>query len=359
MNHILQIQKKLIEHDLDAILLTDEKNQRYAAGFPFTDGYVLVSRKAAWLITDSRYIEAAENAAASVAKILLYDNRNPKVRLLKSVLAEAGISVLAAEDRKLCHADYQALERLLCLTLQPAGDLMSELRASKDEDELHIMITAQRISEKALEDTLQIIRPGMTEKEVAAELVYCMLKYGSEGNSFDPIVVTGKNTSLPHGVPGDAVLQPGDFVTMDFGSLKDGYCSDMTRTVAVCSATDEMKNVYDTVLRAQLAGIAAARSGILGKEIDQASRKVINDAGFGEYFGHGFGHCLGLDIHEPPFANPRGDVLMPENSVSSAEPGIYLPGRFGVRIEDVMILRPQGSEVITLAPKTELILVGN
>ena len=133
----------------------------------------------------------------------------------------------------------------------------------------------------------------------------------------------------------------------------------MTRTVAVCSATDEMKNVYDTVLRAQLAGIAAARSGILGKEIDQASRKVINDAGFGEYFGHGFGHCLGLDIHEPPFANPRGDVLMPENSVSSAEPGIYLPGRFGVRIEDVMILRPQGSEVITLAPKKELILVGN
>ena len=359
MNHILQIQKKLIERDLDAILLTDEKNQRYAAGFPFTDGYVLVSRKAAWLITDSRYIEAAENAAASVAKILLYDNRNPKVRLLKSVLAEAGISVLAAEDRKLCHADYQALERLLGLTLQPAGDLMSELRASKDEDELHSMIAAQRISEKALEDTLQIIRPGMTEKEVAAELVYRMLKYGSEGNSFDPIVVTGKNTSLPHGVPGDAVLQPGDFVTMDFGSLKDGYCSDMTRTVAVCSATDEMKNVYDTVLRAQLAGIAAARSGILGKEIDQASRKVINDAGFGEYFGHGFGHCLGLDIHEPPFANPRGDVLMPENSVSSAEPGIYLPGRFGVRIEDVMILRPQGSEVITLAPKKELILVGN
>lgn len=359
MNHILQIQKKLIEHDLDAILLTDEKNQRYAAGFPFTDGYVLVSRKAAWLITDSRYIEAAENAAASVAKILLYDNRNPKVRLLKSVLAEAGISVLAAEDRKLCHADYQTLERLLGLTLQPAGDLMSELRASKDEDELHSMIAAQRISEKALEDTLQIIRPGMTEKEVAAELVYCMLKYGSEGNSFDPIVVTGKNTSLPHGVPGDAVLQPGDFVTMDFGSLKDGYCSDMTRTVAVCSATDEMKNVYDTVLRAQLAGIAAARSGILGKEIDHASRKVINDAGFGEYFGHGFGHCLGLDIHEPPFANPRGDVLMPENSVSSAEPGIYLPGRFGVRIEDVMILRPQGSEVITLAPKKELILVGN
>ena len=223
---------------------------------------------------------------------------------------------------------------------------------------LRSMVAAQRISEKALEETLHVIRPGMTEKEVAAELVYRMLKYGSEGNSFDPIVVTGRNTSLPHGVPGDTVLQPGDFLTMDFGSLKNGYCSDMTRTVAVCDATDEMKQVYDTVLRAQLAGIAAGKSGIPGKEIDGAARKVIVDAGFGPYFGHGFGHSLGLDIHEPPFANPRGEVLMPENCVVSAEPGIYIPGKFGVRIEDVMVLHPEGSEVITLAPKTELILVG-
>ncbi|MBQ9662406.1 MAG: aminopeptidase P family protein [Oscillospiraceae bacterium] len=359
MNHILQIQKKLIEHDLDAILLSDEKNQRYAAGFPFTDGYVLVSREKAWLITDSRYIEAAEKAAGGVAQILMYDNRKPKIRLLKTVLAEAGITALAAEDKKLCHADYMALEKLLGFTLQPAGDLMAELRASKDEEELRSMITAQRISEKALEETLQIIRPGMTEKEVAAELVYRMLKHGSEGNSFDPIVVTGKNTSLPHGVPGDTVLQPGDFLTMDFGSLKDGYCSDMTRTVAVCSATDEMKQVYATVLEAQLAGIAAGRSGIPGKEIDAAARKVITEAGFGEYFGHGFGHSLGLDIHEAPFANPRGEAIMPENCVCSAEPGIYLPGKFGVRIEDVMVLRPEGSEVITLAPKQELLIVGN
>ena len=198
----------------------------------------------------------------------------------------------------------------------------------------------------------------MTEKEVAAELVYRMLRNGSEGNSFDPIVVTGKNTSKPHGVPGDTVLQPGDFITMDFGSLQNGYCSDMTRTVALCKATDEMKQVYDIVLKAQLAGIAAGRAGIPGSEIDHAARSIIAEAGFGEYFGHGFGHCLGLDIHEPPFANPRGKAVMPENSVCSAEPGIYIPGRFGVRIEDVMILRAGGSEVITRAPKTELLIVG-
>ena len=358
MNHIVQIQKKLTERGLCAILLTDEKNQRYAAGFPFTDGFVLVSREKAWLITDSRYIEAAEAAAGGCAEVLLYDNAHPKMRMLRQILAREQLSSLAAEDRKLSHAEYTNLERLLGMSLQPAGALMEELRASKDEEELRSMVAAQRISEKALEETLQVIRPGMTEKEVAAELVYRMLQFGSEGNSFDPIVVTGKNTSKPHGVPGDTVLQPGDFITMDFGSLQNGYCSDMTRTVALCKATDEMKQVYDTVLKAQLAGIAAGRAGIPGCEIDSAARSVITEAGFGEYFGHGFGHCLGLDIHEPPFANPRGQAVMPENSVCSAEPGIYIPGRFGVRIEDVMILRSGGSEVITRAPKTELLIVG-
>ena len=176
MNHIVQIQNKLISNDLGAILLTDEKNQRYAAGFPFTDGFVLVSREKAWLITDSRYIEAAEAMAGGCAEVLLYDNAHPKMRLLRQILDREALSSLAAEDRKLSHAEYMNLERLLGMNLQPAGALMEELRASKDEEELRSMIAAQRISEKALEDTLQIIRPGMTEKEVAAELVYRMLR---------------------------------------------------------------------------------------------------------------------------------------------------------------------------------------
>ena len=169
-------------------------------------------------------------------------------------------------------------------------------------------------------------------------------------------MVSGSNTSLPHGVPGDRVIRRGDFVTMDFGCLKDGYCSDMTRTVAVGEASDEMRNVYDIVLKAQLAGIAVARAGIPGKEIDAAARKVITEAGYGPYFGHGFGHSLGLDIHEAPSANLRGEEPMPVGAVCSAEPGIYLPGRFGVRIEDVMILREGGCEVITKAPKELIIL---
>ena len=357
MNQIERIREELARRGLDAVLVTDEKNQRYAAGFPFTDGAVLVGREKAFLITDSRYIEAAEAAAPECVSVRLFSRERPLTLLLKEALAEISARRVAAEDRKLSHADFLAWEKRLGLRLEAAGELFASLRAVKTGEEIAAMIRAQRISERALEETLPLIRPGVTEREVAAELVYRMLRNGAEGNSFDPIVVSGPRTSMPHGVPGDRVIRSGDLVTMDFGCLKDGYCSDMTRTVAVGSATDEMKAVYETVLLAQRAGIAAARAGVLGKEIDAAARRVIADAGFGAYFGHGFGHCLGLDIHELPSAGPRGEVPMPAGSVSSAEPGIYLPGRFGVRIEDVMIIRETGAEVITRAPKDELIIL--
>ena len=356
MNNIERIRRELERRGLDAVLVTDERNQRYAAGFPITDGAVLVAAERAYLITDSRYIEAAEAAVDGCVSVWLYDRERPLRERVREALAESGAQRLAAEDQRLSHAGFLMWEKTLGLTLLPAGDLFQTLRAVKSEEELASMTEAQRISEAALEEVLHLVRPGMTEREVASELVYRMLRHGSEGNSFDPIVVTGSKTSLPHGVPGDKVIEKGDFLTMDFGSLKNGYCSDMTRTVAVGSATDEMKNVYDVVLRAQLAGIKAARAGVLGRDIDQASRKVIADAGFGPYFGHGFGHCLGLEIHEPPFASPKGNVPLPAGSVSSAEPGIYLPGRFGVRIEDVMILRETGAELITRAPKELIIL---
>lgn len=357
MDQIERIREELGRRGLDALLVTDEKNQRYAAGFPFTDGVVLVGKEKAFLLTDSRYIEAAQAAAPADVCVRMFDRERPLPALLKQTLAETGAQRIAAEDRSLSHAAFLDWEKKLGVRLEAAGDLFAVLRAVKTEEEIASMIAAQRISEQALEEVLHLIRPGMTEREVAAELVYRMLRHGAEGNSFDPIVVTGTRTSMPHGVPGDKVIERGDFVTMDFGCLKNGYCSDMTRTVAVGSATDEMKAVYGIVLKAQLAGIAAARAGVLGRDIDAAARRVIEDAGRGAYFGHGFGHCLGLDIHEPPFAGPRGDVPMPAGCLSSAEPGIYLPGRFGVRIEDVMIIRDTGAEVITRAPKAELIVL--
>ena len=311
MNNIAGIRRELIARGLDAVLVTDEKNQRYATGFPITDGAVLVGREKAFLITDSRYIEAAEAAVDSEIEVRMFDRAANLSVKLREAVKEIGAEKIAAEDGKLSHAGWLNWEKQLETELLPAGTLFETLRAVKSEEEIASMIAAQRISEQALDEVLHIIKPGMTEREVASELVYRMLRHGAEGNSFDPIVVTGSKTSLPHGVPGDKVIQKGDFVTMDFGCLKNGYCSDMTRTVAVGSATDEMKKIYSIVLEAQLAGIAAAKAGVRGKDIDAAARKVITDAGYGPYFGHGFGHCLGLDIHEPPFASPKGDRPLP------------------------------------------------
>lgn len=273
MNNIGRIQEKLAALNLDGLLITDEKNQRYASGFPFTDGAVLVGREKAWLITDSRYIEAAEKAAGGYITVQLYDRQLPLKELLRRDIKEAGMERLAAEDGKLSHRDFLEYEKTLGMELLPCGSLLQELRASKSREELEYMQQAQDIAELALEDVLHVIKPGMTEKQVMAELVYSTLRHGSEGNSFDPIVLTGAKTSMPHGVPGDKVIQAGDFVTMDFGCLKNGYCSDMTRTVAVGYATEEMKSVYALVLKAQLKGIFVARAGISGREIDAAARR--------------------------------------------------------------------------------------
>ena len=247
-------------------------------------------------------------------------------------------------------------EKLLGCPLMNAQGILNRLRSQKQPHELVFMQQAQDITDAAFAEVLKRIRPGVTEREIAAELVYQMLLRGAEGNSFDPIVVAGARGSMPHGVPSDAKIKEGDFVTMDFGCLKGGYCSDMTRTVAVGHATEEMKTVYNTVLRAQLAGIEIAKAGVTGAAIDGAARDVIAAAGYGEYFTHSFGHSLGLDIHEAPNCTPTNQFPMPEHTVCSAEPGIYIPGHFGVRIEDVMYLTKDGSEVLTHAPK-ELIIV--
>lgn len=355
MNNISRIQEQLKKQALDAVLITDEKNQRYAADFAFSDGAILVCAAGAWLITDSRYIEAAQAQAKGV-EVLMYNHEKPLTAHIKELVAKNGIYILGAEGRKLSHAEFTRYEIELGIKLHSADEVFTALRAAKNEEEIAYMREAQAISERAFEEVLHIIKPGMTERDIAAELVYRMRRNGSDGVSFDPIVVTGSKTSMPHGVPGDKVIETGDFVTMDFGSTKRGYCSDMTRTIAMGSVTDEMRNVYDIVLKAQLAGIAAARAGIPGREIDAAARKVISDAGYGEYFGHGFGHSLGLDVHEAPNANPSGDAVMPVGAVCSAEPGIYIPGRFGVRIEDVIILREDGCEIITKTPKELLVL---
>ncbi len=353
MNHLEHIAAHL--DGLDAMLLTSEANCYYATGF-MGEGIALVTRRGSWYFTDSRYTEAADKAIGNAAVIREVSREKPFSVLINEALAEAGAEKAGFEEQRMTVAEHAVYSEKLHCTLTPASSLMTELRGSKDEEELSCMTAAQRIAEGALEQILKEIRPGMTEKEIAARLNYLMVSAGAEKTSFDTIVASGPNGSMPHAVPGMRKVREGDFITMDFGCVYKGYCSDMTRTVALGRPSDEMRNVYDIVLQAQLAGIAAAKAGVTGAVIDGAARKVIQDAGYGVYFGHSFGHSLGIDIHEAPNAAPGNDKPMPDGAVVSAEPGIYLPGKFGVRIEDVMILRPDGAQVITKAPKALLVL---
>ena len=353
MNHLEHIAAHL--DGLDAMLLTSEANCYYATGF-MGEGIALVTRRGSWYFTDSRYTEAADKAIGNAAVIREVSREKPFSVLINEALAEAGAEKAGFEEQRMTVAEHAVYSEKLHCTLTPASSLMTELRGSKDEEELSCMTAAQRIAEGALEQILKEIRPGMTEKEIAARLNYLMVSAGAEKTSFDTIVASGPNGSMPHAVPGMRKVREGDFITMDFGCVYKGYCSDMTRTVALGRPSDEMRNVYDIVLQAQLAGIAASKAGVTGAAIDGAARKVIQDAGYGACFGHSFGHSLGIDIHEAPNAAPGNDKPMPDGAVVSAEPGIYLPGKFGVRIEDVMILRPDGAQVITKAPKALLVL---
>ena len=357
MNHFQKIAARLESKELDAILLTGEANRFYGSGFHSagTDGVALVTRKRAYYFTDSRYTEAVARYVQGAELREAGPGRGYTV-LLQEVVGNEQLRRVGFEDAYMTVQDYERYRKALSCDLVPATQLLWDLRMVKDEEEIEAMVSAQRIAERALTDILEEIRPGVTEKEIAARLQYLMLHYGASDMSFDPIVVSGPNGSLPHGVPSERTIQQGEFVTMDFGCIYHGYCSDMTRTVAVGFATEEMQTVYNTVLSAQKAGIAAAKAGVTGREVDGAARAVIDAAGYGDYFGHSFGHGVGVEIHEAPNASPLNDKPLPAGAVISAEPGIYLPGKLGVRIEDVILLTEEGCLDITKAPKELLIL---
>ena len=345
----------LLSGEVDGLLLTSRYSRHYSAEFDIAEGVAIVTKAGCRYFTDSRYIESAENGIQGF-EVLEVGRGIGYIQRLNDAIADFGVTKLGYEEKYLTVAEFMVYQEKLNAQLVPMNDAINGFRAVKEEWELALMRKAQDITDTAFTEILTKIKPGMTEKQLCAELIYCLLKNGGEGLSFDPIVVSGPNTSLPHGVPGERVLQEGDFITMDFGVLYQGYCSDMTRTVALGYATDEMKTVYETVLAAQKAGIAASRAGVPGKEIDAAARKVIADAGYGEYFGHGYGHSLGLEVHEAPSPNGGNSEPMPVGAVCSAEPGIYLPGKFGVRIEDVVIFTADGCEDITHSPKNLIIV---
>ena len=356
MSNLERLKTRIAADGLDAVLLLNPDNRYFATGFHSSAGAVIATAKDAWFITDSRYIEAATEFAGDRFYVLQNTAAHTMNDLIKTILSEQNVSKLGGESSRLSYEEYVGYEELLGVKMIGCQDMLDELRAQKNEEELDFMRKAQEITDDVFAYILTFIKAGMTERRVAAELVYQMRLRGADHVSFDPIVVAGHRSSMPHGVPSDNVICEGDFVTMDFGCMYNGYCSDMTRTVAIGYATDEMRKVYDTVLQAQLAGLAVSKAGVLGCDVDKAARDVIEAAGYGEYFGHGYGHSLGLEIHEAPYASPTGKKPMPKNCVCSAEPGIYLPGKFGVRIEDTAVFLEDGVEILTKSPK-ELIII--
>ena len=354
MNHLSQIAQKLPEHDLDALLITSEPGERYALGF-HGEGVVLVTRKGAHYSTDGRYMEQAKLQVTGAELTLTYTGKG-HMALAKEYMKEHHLERVGFESGQMPVDEYHRWAELLPCILTPAQGLLDGLRASKDPQELEAMRQAQRITDQAFGEILNFIRPGRTEREIAARLVYELLRLGGEKMAFDPIVAAGANGSKPHAQPGDQAVAPGMFLTMDFGCVWEGYCSDMTRTVCVGQPTEEMERVYQTVLDAQKAGIAAARAGVTGKSVDAAARQVMEEAGYEEYFSHSLGHSLGLEIHESPNLSYTNEKPLPVGAVTSVEPGIYLPGRFGVRIEDVVALGETGCETLTQSPKNLIVL---
>ena len=373
MNHFEKIASQLSARGLDAMLVTSAPGEFYAVGL-HGEGMALITPTESWYYTDSRYIEVAQQQVTG-ARVGMIRTGQTYRQLAQAIVADKDICRLGFEDNYMSVAEYNQWKQGVTAELVPASEILDLLRMVKDE-ELAAMREAQRVTDEAFTEILNYLKPGVAECEIAAQLTYLMASKGAERNSFDPIVACGANGSKPHAVPGKDLIQSGQFVTMDFGCVVGGYCSDMTRTVAVGQPTDEMKLVYDTVLQAQLAGIAAAREAsrqeilrryyaaacrkvrgtATGAEVHNIGAKVIADAGYGEYFGHGFGHSLGIEIHENPRFSPLWEKPIPSGACLSAEPGIYLPGRFGVRIEDVIMLTDDGCIDITRSPKELIVL---
>ncbi|MCM1507048.1 MAG: aminopeptidase P family protein [Ruminococcus flavefaciens] len=340
--------QRLFEHiTTDCALITSDVNRRYFTGMKSSAGIVVAFPEKLYLLIDFRYIEKAR-AVVKNAEVIEFTSAG---RQVAELLKKHNARTMSIESETMTVKTLNSYRHFLKdVTIDDSDSLsnaINRLRAVKDDEEISCIRKAQEIAEKSLDELMPFIRAGKTEREVALELNRLMFENGAEDLSFDTIVLSGSNTSMPHGVPSDKKIQQGEFVLMDFGAVWNGYHSDMTRTVCIGEPTEEMKKVYNIVLEAQLKAIEYARAGITGSTLDKVARDIIEKAGYGDNFGHSLGHGVGLEIHEKPNASPNYNVALEKNSVVTVEPGIYIAGKFGVRIEDFVILTENGCDNLT------------
>ncbi len=340
--------KKMEGMGLDAFLSvtieSSSRNPRYLSNFSGSLAYIIVSKDRQLICTDSRYWEQTkEQSPLELFKITMDNSKDFLTDLLKNY------KKIGFESKTTSVSFFNNLRGKLSpeQELVEADDILNEIRIQKHPQEIDLLVKANQIALKSLEELFNEIKPGKTEKELAAKLEYLMVKNGASDKSFNTIFASGPRGALPHGIASQRTINEGELIVIDYGCIYEGYCSDITRTVALGTPTDEMARVYETVKKAQQEAENAVSCEKTGKEIDAVARNIITEAGYGEYFGHGLGHGLGLDVHEDPSLSPRNENLLQDMAVVTVEPGIYLPGKFGVRIEDDVYVTGNGRKVLT------------
>lgn len=347
---LAKLRERLSENNLDAAFLYSGENVRYLSGFTSsTDGYVIVTKNNEYFLTDFRYKDQAHNQCKGFEIII---HNNSLMDDIKNIVQNNKVNSIGIEDTFMTVAMYEKLKsNLQGIEISPLKDILSSIRMIKDADEIAAIEKAASIADSAFEHILDFIKPGVTEKEVALELEYTMKKNGATDLSFESIVASGVRSSLPHGVFTDKVINNGEFLTLDFGCVYNGYCSDMTRTVFVGKADDKQKKIYNIVLEAEKMALEQYKPGMLGKEIDKVARDIISAEGYGANFGHGLGHGVGLVVHEDPRVSPLGEIKLQAGMVVTDEPGIYISEYGGVRIEDLVLITEDGYRVLSKSPK--------
>jgi len=350
-----RLRERLSAEGVDALLVTHPSNVRYMSGFTAgADASLLISATQALLATDFRYYEQVKRQAPAYR---LFQAPNGLAAAFGDLAREAGARRIAFESTHITYALYQDLAKVEGVELVPEKGWVEELRAVKSAEELALIRQAVAISDAVIAALPHILRPGMTEKELAWEVEAFMHARGAEDVAFPIIAASGPNGAMPHAVPSERRIVPGEPLTLDLGARVQGYCSDLTRTVCIGQPDDKFREVYGIVLKAQQAAEAGIKAGMLGKDADALARQVIVDAGYGEAFGHGLGHGVGLDVHEFPRAGARSEDRLAPGMVVTVEPGIYLPGWGGVRIEDLVVVTESGIEILSQATKDPVVVL--
>ncbi|EHQ8839464.1 aminopeptidase P family protein [Enterococcus faecalis] len=353
MARVEKLRELMKENNLQGFLVTSPYNLRYLTNFTGTTGLAMITLDKAFFVTDFRYTEQAAEQATGFTIVKNTGHIFDEVADLSERLQ---LDNLAFEETQVSFADYSLLEEILPCELVPVMGLIEELREVKDEEEVAIIEKACAIADQGFAFVLEMIKPGMTEIEVANQLDFFMRSKGASGVSFETIVASGLRSAMPHGVASHKVIEKGELITLDFGCYYEGYVSDMTRTFAIGSIQPKLKEIYDIVLEAQLKVLAEAKPGLTGIQLDAIARDHIASYGYGDAFGHSTGHGIGLEIHEGPNVSFRADKQFVPGNVITDEPGIYLPGIGGVRIEDDLLITAEGNRVLTHAPKELIIL---